>query len=227
MRIDAISQQAYEESQAVAQQTASEVAVAVAQAALATARINLNYTRMVSPIAGRTGLSSVNAGGLVTANQAGVLTTVSQLDLMFVDISQSSTELLQLKRDLAAGSVERLGDAAVRITISLEDGSNYQYPGQLQFSGVQVNPGTGAVTLRAVVPTPDGILMTGMYVQTLLPTGVSTDTLLVPQQAVMRDLASKASVLALSACSFPIGCSPEVKEDGGSNISQLSSGIPG
>lgn len=193
VRIDAISRQAAEESQAIAQQTAADVAVA--QAALATARINLNYTRIVSPIAGRTGLSSVNAGALLTANQPGVLTTVSQLDPMFVDITQSSSELLQLKRDLAAGRFERLGDTAVRISIALEDGSTYAHPGRLQFSGVQVNPGTGAVTLRAVVPNPDGVLMPGMFVQTLLPTGVSSNALLVPQQAVTRDLAGKASVL--------------------------------
>ena len=195
VRIDAISRQAAEESQAVAQQTASDVAVA--QAALATARINLNYTRIVSPIAGRTGLSTVNAGALVTANQVGVLTTVSQLDPMFVDITQSSSELLQLKRDMAAGRFEKLGESAVRISISLEDGSTYAHPGRLQFSGVQVNPSTGAVTLRAVVPNPDGVLMPGMFVQTQLPTGVSSDALLVPQQAVTRDLAGKASVLVV------------------------------
>lgn len=197
VRIDAISRQAAEESQAVAQQTTSDVAVA--QAALATARINLNYTRIVSPIAGRTGLSSVNAGALVTANQTGVLTTVSQLDPMFVDITQSSSELLQLKRDLAAGRFERLGESAVRIGIALEDGSTYEHAGRLQFSGVQVNPSTGAVTLRAVVPNPDGVLMPGMFVQTLLPTGVSSEALLVPQQAVTRDLAGKASVLTVDA----------------------------
>ncbi len=195
VRIDAISRQAFEESQALVQQTASDVAVA--QAALATARINLNYTRIVSPISGRTGLSSVNAGALVTANQPAVLTTVSQLDPMFVDITQSSSELLQLKRDLAAGRFERVGDAAVRISIALEDGSTYAHAGRLQFSGVQVNPSTGAVTLRAVVPNPDGVLMPGMYVQTQLPTGVSTEALLVPQQVVTRDIAGQASVLVV------------------------------
>lgn len=195
VRIDAISRQAAEESQALAQQTASDVAVA--QAALSSARINLKYTRIVSPIAGRTGLSSVNAGALVTANQPGVLTTVSQLDPMFVDITQSSSELLVLKRDLAAGRFERVGDAAVRISIALEDGSTHAHAGRLQFSGVQVNPSTGAVTLRAVVPNPEGVLMPGMFVQTQLPTGVSTDALLVPQQVVTRDIAGQASVLVV------------------------------
>ena len=193
--IDAISRQVYDESLATAQQTASDVAVA--QAALATARINLGYTRIVAPISGRTTLSNVNAGGLVTANQVGVLTTISQLDPMYVDVTQSSSELLQLKRDLAAGRFERLGTGAVRITILLEDGKAYAHPGRLQFSGVNVNPSTGAVTLRAVVPNPDGVLMPGMYVQTLLPTGQSSDALLVPQQAVTRDIAGKANVMVV------------------------------
>ena len=197
VRIDAISRQVYDEGLATAQQTASDVAVA--QAALATARINLGYTRIVAPIAGRTALSNVNAGGLVTANQVAVLTTVSQLDPMYVDVTQSSSELLQLKRDLAAGRFEKLGGDAVRITVLLEDGSRYAHPGRLQFSGVTVNPSTGAVTLRAVVPNPDGVLMPGMFVQTLLPTGVSSDALLVPQQAVTRDIAGKASVLVVGA----------------------------
>ena len=195
VRIDAISRQAYDESLATAQQTASDVAMA--QAALATARINLGYTRIVAPISGRTALSNVNAGGLVTANQTGVLTTISQLDPMYVDVTQSSSELLQLKRDLAAGRFEKLGEGAVRITILLEDGSKYAHSGRLQFAGVTVNPSTGAVTLRAVVPNPDGVLMPGMYVQTLLPTGVSSEALLVPQQAVTRDIAGKANVLVL------------------------------
>jgi membrane fusion protein (multidrug efflux system) len=195
VRIDAISRQAYDESLATAQQTASDVAVA--QAALATARINLGYTRIVAPISGRTALSNVNAGGLVTANQTGVLTTISQLDPMYIDVTQSSSELLQLKRDLAAGRFEKLGEGAVRITILLEDGSKYAHSGRLQFAGVTVNPSTGAVTLRAVVPNPDGVLMPGMYVQTLLPTGVSSEALLVPQQAVTRDIAGKANVLVV------------------------------
>ena len=197
VQIDAISRQAYEESQASAQQTASDVAVA--QAALQAARINLGYTRITAPIAGRTSLSTVTPGALVTANQAGVLTTIAQIDPVYVDITQSSTDLLQLKRDLAQGRFERVGEGAARITLQLEDGSTYPHAGRLQFTGVNVNPGTGAVTLRAVVPNPDGVLMPGMYVQTLLPTGVSSDALLLPQQAVTRDIAGKASVLAVGA----------------------------
>ena len=197
VQIDAISRQAYEESQASAQQSASDVAVA--QAALQAARINLGYTRITAPIAGRTSLSTVTPGALVTANQAGVLTTIAQIDPVYVDITQSSTDLLQLKRELAQGRFERVGDSAARITLQLEDGSTYPHAGRLQFTGVNVNPSTGAVTLRAVVPNPDGVLMPGMYVQTLLPTGVSSDALLLPQQAVTRDIAGKASALLVNA----------------------------
>lgn len=198
VKIDAISRQLAEESQAAAQQSASDVAVA--KAALQTATINQDYTRIRAPIAGRTGLSSVTAGALVTANQTAALTTVQQLDPVYVDVTQSSTELLQLRRDLAEGRFERAGASdAARVRIVLEDGSAYPLPGRLQFSGLTVNPGTGAVLLRAVVPNPDGVLLPGMYVQAQLTTGVAQEALLVPQQAVMRDIAGQPSVLLVSA----------------------------
>ena len=198
VKIDAISRQLAEESQAAAQQSASDVAVA--KAALQTATINQDYTRIRAPIAGRTGLSSVTAGALVTANQAAALTTVQQLDPVYVDVTQSSTELLQLRRDLAEGRFERAGASdAARVRIVLEDGSAYALPGRLQFSGLTVNPGTGAVLLRAVVPNPDGVLLPGMYVQAQLTTGVAAEALLVPQQAVTRDIAGQPSVLLVNA----------------------------
>lgn len=198
VKIDAISQQAAEESQAAAQQSASDVAVA--RAALQTASINMGYTLIRTPIAGRTGLSAVTVGALVTANQTTALTTVQQLDPVYVDVTQSSTELLQLRRDLEQGRFERAGAGdAARVRITLEDGSAYPLPGRLQFSGVTVNPGTGAVLLRAVVPNPDGLLLPGMYVQAQLTTGVAAEALLVPQQAVTRDIAGKPSVLLVNA----------------------------
>ena len=198
VKIDAISRQVAEESQAAAQQSASDVAVA--RAALQTATINLDYTHIRAPIAGRTGLSSVTAGALVTANQTAALTTVQQLDPVYVDVTQSSTELLQLRRDLEQGRLERVGSSdAARVRITLEDGSSYPLPGRLQFSGVTVNPGTGAVLLRAVVPNPDGVLLPGMYVQARLATGVAQEALFVPQQAVTRDIAGQPSVLLVNA----------------------------
>ncbi len=197
VKIDAISRQLYDESLALVQQTAADVAVA--QAALDNARINLAYTRIVAPISGRTSLSTVTPGALVTVNQVAVLTTISQLDQIYVDVTQSSTDLLKLKNDLAQGRFERVGQLDARIRIKLEDGRTYPHPGRLQFSGVSVDPGTGAVTLRAVVPNPDGLLMPGMYVRAQLDTGVTPQALLVPQQAVTRDTTGQASVLMVDA----------------------------
>lgn len=196
VEIDAISRQVHDESQALVKQTASDVAAA--KAALANAGINLGYTRIVAPIAGRTSLSTVTPGALVTANQTTVLTTLQQIDPIYVDVTQSAGELLKLKRDLAAGRFERTGANEARVRIKLDDGTLYPKPGRLQFSGVQVNPSTGAVTLRAVVPNPDGILMPGMYVRAELETGVAAQSLLIPQQAVTRDLRGLASALVVN-----------------------------
>ena len=136
-----------------------------------------------------------------SSNQVAVLTTISQLDQVYVDVTQSSTDLLNLKSDLAQGRFERVGQGDARIRIKLEDGLVYPHPGRLQFSGVSVDPGTGAVTLRAVVPNPDGLLMPGMYVRAQLDTGVTPQALLVPQQAVTRDTTGQASVLVVDAAS--------------------------
>lgn len=192
----AISQQAFEESQATAQQTAAELAAA--QAALAQAQINLDYTRIVAPIGGRVGLSSITLGALVTANQAAALTQITQLDPMHVDITQSSTEVMRLQRELAAGHFERKPSGAAEVRIVLEDGSLYPHAASLKFEGVNVNPSTGAITLRALVPNPDRALLPGMYVRARLATGVVPQALLVPQQAVKRELSGKASVLVVS-----------------------------
>ncbi|WP_034690528.1 efflux RND transporter periplasmic adaptor subunit [Acidovorax sp. MR-S7] len=196
VKIDAVSRQVHDDSQAAAAQAQSDVGVATA--AVEAARINLGYTRIKSPIAGRTTTSTVTPGALVTANQAAALTTVSQVDPLYVDVTQSSTEVLRLKNDLASGRFKREGKDDVRVAIKLDDGSTYAHPGRLQFSGVQVNPGTGAVTLRAVVPNPDGLLMPGMYVRAVLEAGVNEQTLLAPQQAVTRDPAGNPSVLVVT-----------------------------
>ena len=198
VKIDAISRQVYDDSQAAAAQAEAEVAVA--GAAVQAARINLGYTRIKSPIAGRTSTSTVTPGALVTANQGAALTTVTQTDPLYVDVMQTSTELLRLKGDLASGRIQRAEggkDGEARVTIVLDDGSRYAHAGRLQFSGVQVNPGTGAITLRAVVPNPDGLLMPGMYVRAVLDTGSREQALLAPQQSVTRDPAGNASVLVV------------------------------
>ena len=202
VKIDAISRQVFDDSQAAAAQAKSEVAVA--SAAVQAARINLGYTRIKSPIAGRTSTSTVTPGALVTAHQAAALTTVTQTDPLYVDITQTSAELLRLKADLASGRIQRIDDGqggqdgAARVSIRLDDGSTYAHAGRLQFAGVQVNPATGAITLRAVLPNPDGLLMPGMYVRALLETGTREQALLAPQQSVTRDPAGNASVLVVT-----------------------------
>lgn len=197
VKIDAISKQAFDESQAAAAQSASDVAVAVAN--LETARINLKYSRIEAPIAGRIALSAVTPGALVTANQAAALTTIVQLDPMYVDFTQSSTELMQLKRDLESGRYQKVEGDKIPVRIQLDDGSDYPHPGKLAFAGVIVNDTTGTLTLRAEVPNPEGLLMPGMYVKALLPTALAADALLVPQQSVTRDLAGKPNVMVVNA----------------------------
>ena len=133
-------------------QAAAEVAAA--RAAVDKAGIDLEFTRVSAPISGRIGRSTVTAGALVTANQATALATIQQLDPIYVDLTQSSTELLRLRRDLEAGRLQRLRDATVPVRLVLEDGSVYSGEGKLAFSEVSVDPGTGSVTLRAVFPEP-------------------------------------------------------------------------
>jgi membrane fusion protein (multidrug efflux system) len=195
VKIDAISRQVFDESQAGEQQ--AEADLAVARAAEQTARIQLGYTRITSPITGWAELSAVTPGALVTANQAAVMTTVQQLDPIHVHVTQSSSELLRLKRELASGRLQRASDAEARIQLVLEDGSKYPHPGRLTFSGVTVDAGTGSVTLRAVVPNPDKLLMPGMYVRAVLQEGVNATALLVPQQAVTRAPDGSASALVI------------------------------
>lgn len=197
VKIDAISQQVNEASQATAQQ--AEADVAVAQAAEKTAAINLGYTRIVSPISGWVSLSTVTAGALVTANQTTALTTVQQLEPMNVHVTQSSAELLRLKRELASGRLQRSNSDEAPIKLLLEDGSRYPQDGKLTFSGVTVDAGTGSVTLRAVVPNPNRTLMPGMYVRAVLQEGVYDNALLVPQQAVTRAPDGSSSILVVTA----------------------------
>ena len=195
VKIDAISRQVYDESQASAAQAQADVGVA--RANLETARINLRYSRIEAPISGRISLSAVTPGALVTANQTTPLTTIVQMDPMHVDFTQSSTELVQLKRDWEAGRYQKVDGDKMRVRIRLDDGTDYPHEAKLAFAGMIVNDTTGTVTLRAVVPNPTGTLMPGMYVQALLPTGLASDALLIPQQSVSRDLTGRASVLVV------------------------------
>jgi membrane fusion protein (multidrug efflux system) len=170
-------------------------AVAADSAAVETAQINLGYTKVFSPISGRIGHSTVTPGALVTANQAAVLATITQLDPIYVDVSQSAATLLRLNRELAAGELEGAGDGAAKVTLKLEDGSAYPLPGKLQFTEVNVNEGTGTVMLRAIFPNPQHLLLPGMYVHAALIEGVNRNGILVPQQAVSRNTHGDATVL--------------------------------
>ncbi|MGJ7550893.1 efflux RND transporter periplasmic adaptor subunit [Pseudomonas alloputida] len=186
VKIDAISAEDNESAQAALLE--ARASLQSAQAAQRTAQINLDYTRINAPIDGRTATSSVTPGALVTAEQTTALTTVQQLDPIYVDFTQPSSTLLRLKRELASGKLAASEQAdATRISLELEDGSTYAHAGTLTFNGVSVDESTGSVTFRAVVPNPDGLLMPGMYLKATVQEGVQRDAILVPQQAVSRD----------------------------------------
>jgi membrane fusion protein (multidrug efflux system) len=192
--IKAVSQQDNDDAAAALQQ--AEADVASAQATLQSSRINLDYTRITAPISGRIGKSSVTPGALVTANQTTALATVQQLDPIFVDVTQSSTTVLRLKRALAGGQL--IGGTA-KVRLLLEDGSAYPQQGRLKFSDVTVDQSTGAITLRAEFPNPQGDLLPGMYVRAVLEEGVLEQALLVPQPAVSRDGAGRPLAYVVDA----------------------------
>jgi membrane fusion protein (multidrug efflux system) len=197
VKIDAVSKQANDDAQAAWQLADAEVAVA--RAAVAKARIDLDYTRVSAPISGRIGRSMVTAGALVTANQASPLATIQQLDPIYVDVTQTTTDLLRLRRELAAGRLQTAGTGSVPVRLVLEDGSVYGKEGRLAFSEVAVDPGTGSVTLRALFPNPNAELLPGMYVRARLTQGVLRDAILVPHAAVTRNPQGKAEVLLVNA----------------------------
>ena len=195
--IKAVSQQDADDATATLGQ--SEADVASARAALETARIDLDYTRITAPISGRIGKSSVTPGALVTANQATALATVQTLDPIYVDVTQSSTAVLRLRRALAQGTLSAAGANAAKVSLLLEDGTRYAASGTLQFSDVTVDQGTGAITLRAEFPNPKGELLPGMYVRAVLEEGINENALLAPQQAVTRDAAGKPVAYVVGA----------------------------
>ncbi|WP_229416886.1 efflux RND transporter periplasmic adaptor subunit [Massilia eburnea] len=193
--IEGVSRQDYDDAVAAREQAKAEVEAA--QAALDSARINVDYTKVAAPISGRISRSNVTPGALVTAGQASALTTVQQLDPIYVDVTQSSEELLRLKREMDSGSIKKVnGQAAV--TLLLSDGSKYALPGKLQFSDVSVDPGTGNVTLRALFPNPKHDLLPGMFVRAVLETGVSEQAIAVPQMGVTRNPKGEATALVLN-----------------------------
>ena len=226
VQVNAVSKQEYDN--AVASYGQARAEVAAAKAALETASINLAYTKVTAPVSGRIGLSSVTPGALVTQNQQSALATVQQLDPMYVDVTQSSTDLLKLKRAFESGELKSSGKGAMQATLKLEDGTPYTQRaekkdpatgqamkdahgnvlydhvpvvGQLKFSDVTVEQSTGVITIRAVFPNPDGTLLPGMYVRAVLEEGVNDNAILIPQKSVIRDSRSRpiAQVLTKNA----------------------------
>ncbi|MDR2875930.1 MAG: efflux RND transporter periplasmic adaptor subunit [Methylobacillus sp.] len=197
IKINAVSKQDYDD--ALAAQMQAQADIALAKAALQTARINLGYTRITAPISGRVETSAVTPGALVTANQTVALTTVQQLDPIYVDVTQPSSELLRLKQELASGKLKRMGRDETSIRVMLEDGTEYPHPGRLSFSGATVNPTSSTVTLRAILPNPEGLLLPGMYVRAKLEEAVDEAAILVPQQSVTRTAKGVAMVLVVNA----------------------------
>lgn len=192
-RIDAVSRQDEENATAALRQ--AEADVKASQAAVQSAQVNVGFARITAPISGQIGRSSVTQGALVTANQAQPLATVQQLDPIYVDLTQSASELLDLRKAVAAGTMERVD---LPVTILLEDGTEFPHQGRLAFSEVSVDPSTGSYALRVVVDNPEHILMPGMYVNALVGSGVRPDAILVPQQGIARDPKGNTSAMVVN-----------------------------
>ncbi|MGH8439898.1 MAG: efflux RND transporter periplasmic adaptor subunit [Pseudomonas sp.] len=185
----AVSRQEYDDAQAKRLQ---------AEAALRSAQIDLRYTKVLAPLSGRIGRSSVTEGALVNNGQADAMAVIQQLDPIYVDVTQSSAELLKLRRELESGQLQKVGDNAAKVTLTLEDGSTYRQEGRLEFSEVSVDPTTGSVTLRAVFPNPEHNLLPGMFVHARLKAGVNAQAILAPQQGVTRDLKGQPTALVVN-----------------------------
>ncbi|GGB84906.1 efflux RND transporter periplasmic adaptor subunit [Pseudoduganella buxea] len=195
VEIEGVSRQDYED--AIAANAQAKADVESAQASLETARINVGYTRVTAPISGRIGRSTVTPGALVTAGQAAAMTTVQQLDPIYVDVTQSSEEMLRLKRQFESGGVKQANGQA-KVTLKLADGSTYAQPGKLQFADASVDPSTGNVTLRALFPNPKQDLLPGMFVRAVVENGVDEKAIAVPQQGVTRNPKGEATALVLN-----------------------------
>lgn len=193
VEIEGVSRQDYDDAVAAEAQARADVESAKAQ--LQTARINVEYTKVHAPISGRIGRSNVTPGALVTAGQETALTTVQQLDPIYVDVTQSSEDLLRLKKSLEGGGVTK---AEGKVTLKLADGSTYAQAGKLQFADVAVDPGTGNVTLRALFPNPKHDLLPGMFVRAVVENGVNEQAIAVPQQGVTRNQKGEATALVLN-----------------------------
>src|SRR5438309_108433 len=190
-----VAKQDYDNAVAAQGQAAADLAFA--KAAVQQATLNLGYTSVASPIAGRIGISQVTPGAYVQASQATLMTTVQQLDPIYVDLNKSSAQGLALRRDLASGRIK--AQDGPKVTLFLEDGTQYRLDGKLEFSDVTVDQGTGSVTVRAVFPNPDHVLLPGMFVRARIERGVNDQAMLVPEQGVTRDSKGQATTLVVGA----------------------------
>jgi membrane fusion protein, multidrug efflux system len=192
----AVSQQDYDDKEAGLKQ--AEADIEYWKAAVETASINLGYTRVTAPISGRIGKSNVTDGALVTAYQPVALATIQQIDPIYVDVPQSTNELLRLKRHLENGRLNQDGPNQNKVLLMLEDGTAYSLEGTLQFRDVTVEPTTGSVILRILFPNPDGILLPGMFVRARVREGINPRAILIPQQAVTRDPKGNPTALVVN-----------------------------
>jgi membrane fusion protein (multidrug efflux system) len=190
-----VSKSDQDNSTAALQQAQADVLAA--KAGVQAARIQVDYARITAPISGRIGKSAVTQGALVTANQPAPLATIQQLDPIYVDLTQSSSELLALRKALDAGTLKRTD--RVPVTILLEDGSEYRHKGQLEFADITVDPGTGSFLQRVQVPNPENTLLPGVYLRALVSSGERSDALLVPQQGIARDPKGNAQAMVANA----------------------------
>ena len=197
VKIRAVGEQDLDDAQAALRQ--AEAAVAANRAAVESARINLAYTPIRAPISGRAGKSSVTVGALVTAYQPVPLVVIQQIDPVFVDVTQSSADLLRLRRRLSSGELERDEASWRKVRLLLEDGTPYPLEGRLEFRDVTVDPTTGSVFLRMTFPNPDQVLLPGMFVRAIVEEGVRENAIFAPQQGVTRDPKGNATALVVGA----------------------------
>jgi membrane fusion protein, multidrug efflux system len=197
VEIKAVSRQEYDDAAAALKQ--AEADIEAGKAAVETARINLAYTKVTAPIAGRIGKSSVTVGALVMAGQGLALATIQQIDPVYVDVTQSSASLLQLQKSMASGTLRRDSANRAKVKLILEDGTSYPLEGTLQFQDVTVDPTTGSYILRIVFPNPKRVLLPGMFARAVLEEGVNEQALLVPQQGVSRDPKGNPTSLIVDA----------------------------
>jgi membrane fusion protein (multidrug efflux system) len=192
---NAVSKQDYDNAVSTKGQAAADVVFG--KAAVQTAKINLGYTDVVSPITGRVGLSAVTEGAFVQASAATLMTTVQQIDPIYVDLNQSSVQGLKLRRDIASGKVKVNGPDQAKVNVFLEDGTQYPVAGTLQFTDITVDPNTGSVTVRALIPNPRNVLLPGMFVRARVDEGVDDNALLVPQTGVTHNQQGQATALVV------------------------------